>query len=189
MIPRYNAISRILSIIPTDEVLITTTGMISREVFDIHDRPNNFYMLGSMGLLSSFGLGLALKFPTKKIWILEGDGSALMSLGTIPLIASEGPENLVHFILDNESYESTGGQPSISSNVSLEEIARSSGYPSVNKVTNIESLELAISEIGSSMGPILNLVKCGTGPVAGIPRVTLTPEEIRNRFKSALTNQ
>ncbi|GIT69957.1 MAG: hypothetical protein Ct9H300mP27_10610 [Chloroflexota bacterium] len=76
--------------------MITTTGMISREVFDIHDRTNNFYMLGSMGLLSSFGLGLAITFPDKRIWILEGDGSALMSLGTLPLIASESPKNIVH---------------------------------------------------------------------------------------------
>ena len=120
MIARYQVIRKIISRIPKEDVLITTTGMISREAFDIHDRPNNFYMLGSMGLLSSFGLGLALSFPDKRIWIIEGDGSALMSLGTLPLIASESPKNIVHFILDNESYESTGGQPCISSNVSLD---------------------------------------------------------------------
>ena len=98
--------------------------MISREVFFTNDRPGNFYMIGSMGLLSSFGLGLALQFPEKKVYILEGDGSALMSLGTLPLIATESPKNLFHVILDNEAYESTGSQPSISSKVDLDEIAK-----------------------------------------------------------------
>ena len=188
MIPRYQVISRILSRIPTEDVLITTTGMISREVFDIYDRSNNFYMLGSMGLLSSFGLGLAITFPNRRIWILEGDGSALMSLGTFPLIASESPKNIVHFILDNESYESTGSQPSISSNVSLEEIAISSGYPKVTKVTTLESLETAMLETLNSVGPIFFLAKCGIEPVEGIQRVTLTPEEIRDRFRLAFNN-
>ena len=70
MMPRYQVIRKILSKIPKDDPLITTTGMISREVFDIDDRPNNFYMLGSMGLLSSFGLGLGIGFPNKRFWIL-----------------------------------------------------------------------------------------------------------------------
>ena len=188
MIPRSQVIRTILSQVPHEDVLITTTGMISREVVDIHDRTNNFYMLGSMGLLSSFGLGLAITFPDKRIWILEGDGSALMSLGTLPLIASESPKNIVHIILDNESYESTGGQPSISSNVPLEQIAISTGYPKVSKVTNLDNLETAISEIANSVGPILCLAKCEIEPVEGILRVTVTPEAIRDRFRLALNN-
>ena len=188
MIPRYQVIRGIISRIPKEDVLITSTGMISREVFDIHDRPNNFYMLGSMGLLSSFGLGLALRFPDKRIWIIEGDGSALMNLGTLPLIASESPKNIVHFILDNESYESTGGQPSISSNVPLEQIAISSGYPKVSKITSLENLETEIPNILNSGGPILCLAKCAIRPVEGIPRVTITPEDMRDRFRLALIN-
>ena len=188
MIARYQVIRTILSQVPKEDVLITTTGMISREVFDIQDRTNNFYMLGSMGLLSSFGLGLAITFPDKRIWILEGDGSALMNLGTLPLIASESPKNIVHIILDNESYESTGGQPSISSNVPLEQIAISTGYPKVSKVTNLDNLETAISEIANSVGPILCLAKCAIRPVEGIPRVTIAPEDMRDRFRLALHN-
>ena len=72
-------------------------------------------MIGSMGLASAVGLGLAIQTPHKRIFILEGDGSALMSLGTLQLIASQGVPNLIHVILDNEVYESTGGQASISS--------------------------------------------------------------------------
>ena len=188
MIPRYQVVRKIISRIPKEDVLITTTGMISREAFDIHDRPNNFYMLGSMGLLSAFGLGLALRFPDKRIWIIEGDRSMLMSLGTLPLIASESPRNIVHFILDNESYQSTGGQPSISSNISLEQLAISSGYPKVAKATDLENLETSISEILNNKGPILCLAKCGIEPVEGIPRVTIAPEDMRDRFRLALHN-
>ena len=90
--------------------------------------------------------------------------------------------------MDNESYESTGGQPSISSNVSLEEIAISSGYSKVIKVTTIESLETAILETLNSVGPVLLLAKCAIEPVEGIQRVTLKPEEIRDRFRLAFNN-
>ena len=101
MIARITAISVILESVEPDDLVLSTTGMISREVFVTDDRPANFYMLGSMGLLSSFGLGLALQFPDKRVYILEGDGSALMSLGALPLIAAERPQNLIHIILDN----------------------------------------------------------------------------------------
>ncbi|MCH7606805.1 MAG: hypothetical protein IH962_06585, partial [Chloroflexi bacterium] len=107
MIDRYKAIEAILQRVGSNDLVLSTTGMISREVFATDDRPGNFYMIGSMGLLSSFGLGLALQFPEKRVYVLEGDGSALMSLGVLPLIAAEGPNNLVHIILDNEAYEST----------------------------------------------------------------------------------
>jgi thiamine pyrophosphate-dependent acetolactate synthase large subunit-like protein len=157
--------------------------MISREVFVTNDRPGNFYMLGSMGLLSSFGLGLALQFPDKRVFILEGDGSVLMSLGTLPLIATESPNNLFHVILDNEAYESTGGQPSISSKVDLDEIAKSSGYPHVARAEDLETLEDALSDCGDNPGPHLILVKAGIAPVEGIPRIPHPPTEIRDRFK------
>ena len=126
MIDRYRAIEKILERREPGDLVLSTTGMISREVFVIDDQPENFYMLGSMGLLSSLGLGLTLLMPERRVFVLEGDGSTLMSLGTLPLIAVEGPPNLVHVILDNEAYESTGSQPSISSEVDLAQVAKSS---------------------------------------------------------------
>ena len=124
MIDRYLAIQKILEHVGANDLVLSTTGMISREVFVSGDRPGNFYMIGSMGLLSSFGLGLALLAPERRVFVLEGDGSALMSLGTLPLVASEGPSNLVHVVLDNEAYESTGAQPSISSSFDLAGVGR-----------------------------------------------------------------
>ena len=186
MIDRYLAVEKILQHVEPTDLVLSTTGMISREVFFTEDRPGNFYMIGSMGLLSSFGLGLALMAPEQRVFVLEGDGSALMSLGTLPLIASESPSNLVHFILDNESYESTGGQPTISSKVDLAEVAKSCGYRQVARVDDIEGLEGALVGLAGTPGPHLVLVKAGIAPVEGIPRVTLPPTEIRDRFRSSV---
>ena len=183
MIDRYKANRAILLKVAPEDLVLSTTGMISREVFVTLDRPSNFYMIGSMGLLSSFGLGLAIQFPEKNVYILEGDGSALMSLGAIPLIAIESPSNLFHVILDNEVYESTGAQPSISAMVDLGEIAKSSGYPHVARSENLKDLEDALSACDANLGPHLILVKCGIAPVPGIPRIPHLPTEIRDRFK------
>ncbi len=183
---RYVAIQAILRRVKASDLVLSTTGMISREVFVTDDRPANFYMLGSMGLLSSFGLGLALQTPNKRVYVLEGDGSALMSLGALPLIATERPNNLIHIILDNEAYESTGSQPSISSKVDLAEIGKGCGYGHVVRVDDIESLEGALRDSEASPGPRLILVKVGIAPVKDIPRVSHSPTEIRDRFKARL---
>ena len=184
MIDRYVAIQAILRKVEANDLVLSTTGMISREVFVTDDRPANFYMIGSMGLLSSFGLGLALQSPEKRVYVLEGDGSALMSLGSLPLIATERPNNLVHIILDNEAYESTGAQPSISSKVDLADIGKSCGYSHVARTEDIEGLEGALLDNDTNPGPHLILVKVGIAPVKGIPRVSHTPTEIRDRFKA-----
>ena len=185
MIDRYKAIEKILEHVRGDDLVLSTTGMISREVFVTEDRPGNFYMLGSMGLLSSFGLGLAVLTP-QRVFVLEGDGSALMSMGTLALIASQRPTNLLHIILDNEAYESTGGQPSISSEVDLAEVGKSCGYGHVARADDIEDLEGALLACESRPGPHLILVKAGIAPVKGIPRVSHTPTDIRDRFGSCI---
>jgi len=189
VIDRYLAIQKVLEHVGSSDLVLSTTGMISREVFVTDDRPGNFYMIGSMGLLSSFGLGLALMAPDRRVFVLEGDGSALMSLGTLPLIAAESPSNLVHIILDNESYESTGGQPSISSTFNLAEVGRSCGYLNAIGVDEIEGLETALLECANAPGPHLILVKAGIAPVKDILRVSHSPTDIRDRFNSAVQMQ
>jgi thiamine pyrophosphate-dependent acetolactate synthase large subunit-like protein len=189
MTDRYHAIAKILECVEADDLVLSTTGMISREVFTSDDQPRNCYMLGSMGLLSSLGLGLALLQPERRIWVLEGDGSALMSLGTLPLIATESPANLVHIILDNEAYESTGGQPSISSKVDLAEIGKSCVYPHVLQANDLESLGEALAQCDARPCPHLILVKVGIAPVKGIPRLSHSPAEIRNRFRRSVQRE
>lgn len=185
-ITRYRAIEKILEHVDGRDLVVSTTGMISRELFYLNDRPGNFYMIGSMGLASAVGLGLAIKVPQKRVFVLEGDGSALMNLGTLPLIASSGVANLVHIVLDNEAYESTGGQKSISSEFDIAKSAVSFGYPSAHRVQDVEGLESALLVAKNSSQLCLVLVKCGIAPVDGIPRVSHSPIEIRDRFKAAV---
>lgn len=186
MIDRCKAIETILEYVAADDLVLSTTGMISREVFSTWDRPENFYMIGSMGLLSSFGLGLALLAPLRRVFVVDGDGSALMSLGALALIAAERPANLIHVILDNEAYESTGAQPSISSKVDLAEVAKSCGYARIAQVDGTEKLAQALLECALDEGPFLILVKVGITPVEGIPRVSHSPTDIRDRFRDSI---
>lgn len=186
MIPRYQAIQLISEYLEDADLVVSTTGMISRELFEFDDRLGNFYMIGSMGLASALGFGMALSTPNRRVIVLEGDGSALMSLGTMPLIASESPPNLIHVILDNEAYESTGGQPSISGCFDLGQTAISVGYPTATLVGNPEELRSAM-EYSVSAGQLsLILVKCGINPIDGIARVSYSPLDIRDRFKAAV---
>ena len=189
MIDRYLAIQEILEHVQDGDLVVSTTGMISRELFTLNDRPGNFYMIGSMGLASAVGLGLAIQTPSKRVFVLEGDGSALMSLGTMPLIGSEKPPNLIHIILDNEAYESTGCQPSISSNFDLAETAATVGYPLSRRVHDVGELKSAMATAVKTGSLSLVLVKAGISPVEGIPRVSHSPSEIRDRFQSAVQAQ
>jgi thiamine pyrophosphate-dependent acetolactate synthase large subunit-like protein len=185
-VERSRAIAIILEHAGPTDLVLSTTGMISREVFVTDDRRGNLYMLGSMGLVSSLALGLALLEPQRRVWVLEGDGSALMSLGALALVPTESPRNLVHIILDNEAYESTGGQPSVSRDVDLAEVGRSCGYPRVSKVSGPDGLAAVLAQCQGGDGPHLLVAKVVIAPVPGIPRVSHTPEEIRARFLRAV---
>lgn len=118
---RIDAIRRIMSDV-TDEVVVSSTGMISREVYTVKDRPRNFYMQGSMGCALAIGLGIAINSKHKVI-VISGDGAALMSLGTMVLHKKLNPANLRHYILDNNCHASTGGQMTCSDAVDFETLA------------------------------------------------------------------
>jgi phosphonopyruvate decarboxylase len=109
-----------------------------------------------------------------------------MSMGTLPLIATERPGNLVHVVLDNEAYESTGAQPSITSSVNLADVAESCGYARVFRVNGTDELEHALSNCALGGGPFLLLVKVGIATVEGIPRVSHSPTGIRDRFSQTI---
>jgi thiamine pyrophosphate-dependent acetolactate synthase large subunit-like protein len=182
---RYEALQCILWRLPEQDLALFTTGMISREAFNIRDRPGNFYMIGSMGLLTSLGLGLALQAPARTIWVVEGDGSALMSLGTLPLIATCRPANLIHIVLDNEAYESTGGQPTISAAVDLAALAQAAGYALVRRVEEAPALDAALEEALSSQALRFILAKVTGRAAESLGRVSLTPEALKQRFAQA----
>lgn len=172
----------------TNELVVSANGYISRQLFHCHDRNTNFYMLGSMGLASSIALGVALAQPHRKVIAIDGDGNLLMSLGALTMIGGCRPTNLIHIVIDNEQYETTGGQCSLSAKVDLVQFALAAGYDS-------SSLSVSAVEFGSSVYNALR--RCGTtfmvtkvGPDTGVPpRVARSPESIAERFKAACANR
>jgi sulfopyruvate decarboxylase beta subunit len=169
-----------------DEPVVHANGFICRESFALKDREENFYMIGSMGLASSIGLGVALCKPDKKVVIIDGDGNVLMAMGTLAMIAAEAPKNLVHVVIDNEVYESTGSQRSLSSKVRLEEVAKSTGYKNVLRVEKKEEIKTAFLKLRDSDGPNFLLIKVEPGFDPATGRVTHAPEEITERFSNSL---
>jgi len=113
---RLQAVQSVLNTL-TDELLVVTTGFLSRDVCHLKDRPQNFYMCGSMGNAYSIGMGIALNYPDRRVVVISGDGAALMSLGSLALGNSLKLPNLRHIIIDNGKYGSTGGQPTCSDGV------------------------------------------------------------------------
>jgi len=170
-----------------DQLVVCANGLISREAFTIRDRTENFYMIGSMGMASSIGLGVALSKPSRKVIILEGDGNLLMNLGSLPMVGSLQPGNLLHIVLDNEVYASTGNQPTISNIIELGEIAKSSRYAYVKKVATNEDLkrEVRFTLENNSLSFLLVKIE-DKGKQREISRVTHDPEQIKERFMSTM---
>lgn len=159
-----------------DAFLISNIGYPSRELFSVHDRPLNFYMLGSMGLASSIGLGLALARLERRVMALDGDGSVLMNLGTLATIAHHAPENFLLVILDNCCYGSTGSQPTCTHlGTDLSALAKAAGIEDAVTVQHEADLALALS----GRGVVVAKVEAGN---AKVPIISLSPEDIVCRF-------
>ena len=167
-----------------NQPIISANGFMSRDLYETNEKESNFYMIGSMGLASSIGLGVALKMPKKKIHVFDGDGNILMNLGSLVTIGSMKPKNLVHFIFDNESHESTGGQPTNSSKIKLEELARVSKFK-VFKIISENEIKKIMKIIKKEKGPIFVLVSIEKGGAKSI-RVDIKPPTIKNRFMKAI---
>ena len=169
------------------DMIVSANGYISRDLFEVNDKPTNFYMIGSMGLASSIGLGLALQNPKKMIYVFDGDGNILMNLGSITTIGVLKPKNLIHVVFDNSSHESTGGQPTNSQKIRIEKIAKASNYK-VFLVTNKNKLKEILKGIKTMSGPIMIVVKIKKSNYVS-RRVELKPKEIRNRFMNNIKNK
>ena len=167
-------------------VVVTPLGNTSRELYGIADRPSNFYLLGSMGLSIPVALGLALG-QTRRVIAFEGDGSCLMNLGALATAARYGPPNLKIVILDNEAYESTGGQPThTQASASLTNIARGCGIDGAREIgDNTELSELAAWLEAPQVQ--LAVVKT-TMTQATHPRIPIAPPRIFQRVHQALSS-
>src|SRR2546428_2277451 len=164
------------------EPVIHADGYVCRESFAIDDRPQNFYMIGSMGLASAIGLGLALVRPARPCVIFDGDGNLLMSLGTLAMVGSLGPRSLIHVVFDNEVYGSTGGQRSPSREVRLDRLALSAGYRTATAATTPDEIATALRAARLDAGPHFILVKITTTETPA-PRIPHTPRAIPDRFR------
>ena len=164
--------------------IISANGYISRDLFELKEKNTNFYMIGSMGLASSIGLGVALKKPRKRIFIFDGDGNILMNLGSLTTIGTLKPKNLVHVIFDNNSHESTGGQPTNSNKIQISELAKISNYH-VFVATKKFQLKNILKQLKKISGPIMIVIKIKNSQIHS-HRVSLDPPIIKNRFMKAL---
>jgi phosphonopyruvate decarboxylase len=167
------------------EPLVHANGYICRESFLVGDRPANFYMIGSMGLASAIGLGLALTHPDRTTVVFDGDGNLLMNFGILAMVGERAPRRLVHVVFDNEVYGSTGNQLSPSRGVRLDRVAAAVGYRTVRAVTAATDVEHAMRTALDGDGPHFVLVKT-TAEEADVPRIPYSPVEIRDRFRAAL---
>ena len=167
-----------------DNPIIAANGYLSRDLYEVCDKPSNFYMIGSMGLASSIGLGLALKNREKTFYIFDGDGNLLMNLGSLVTIGVHKPKNLIHIVFDNSSHESTGGQPTESKNIPLDKIASSTKIKTFKAETKNELVKI-IEKTKKLPGPILILVKI-TKSKKKSKRVNIYPVKIKSRFMESL---
>ena len=181
----YQAVEIFFSFIK-DEPVVCATGYIARSAQKAKDRLENFYVIGSMGLASSIALGVALSKPRRKVIALDGDGAALMNLGSFATVGALKPANFIHVVIDNGVYESTGNQPSSSSSVALDKIAQSAGYAHARRVDNSEALKKEMSSILSKSGPSFLLVKVSPDTAPAAPRVHAAPEVITENFSKCL---
>jgi thiamine pyrophosphate-dependent acetolactate synthase large subunit-like protein len=168
-----------------NEYIVACNGYISRELFNLHHSPHNFYVLGSMGLPSSIALGLAVARPDKKIVVVTGDGNQLMSLGTLVTIGKISPKNFVEIILDNECYETTGGQSTSSSATRFDELALSSSFRKTAYASSLQGFLQALAECSRCEGPALVHAKIEKGDAAP-PRAEIDPVKTKTEFMEAL---
>lgn len=170
-----------------DALTVCNIGFPSRELFSIGDRPGIFYMLGSMGLASSIGLGLSL-VQDDPVVAVEGDGSLLMNLGSLTTIGHFAPSHLVVVVLDNEAYGSTGNQPTHTARgTDLAQIARATTIPRVTRVDTRPELDDVLTETlrENTPGPAVIVATVEPGN-ADVPIIPLNPREIRDRFVSTV---
>ncbi len=181
---RARAIAAILEQL-SDQPVIICNGFPSREAYAIADRSTHFYMIGSMGMAAAIGLGVALNKPDKKVIVLDGDGNVLMGMGTLATIGALRPKNLIHVVLDNEVYGSTGNQPTLSRVVRLEQVAKAAGYVNVERVREREDIVYEFKDMLAKDGPSMLLIKVNE-QVEDVGRVEIEPPAMTQRFKKAI---
>jgi phosphonopyruvate decarboxylase len=188
---REEAIQTVAAAIGTKDVIVSTTGMISRELFEYRKAMNqgherDFLTVGSMGHASQIALGIALEKHDRKIWCLDGDGATIMHMGSMAIVASKSPKNFVHVIFNNGAHDSVGGQPTVGLRIDLPRIARGVGYPHTYCVSTKEDLLDILNEIKNQEGLSLLEIKVKKGNRKDLGRPTTPPMQNKESLMAFL---
>lgn len=192
---REEAIRTIISSMPRDTAFVGTTGMISRELFELRvstgtSHESDFLTVGSMGHASQIALAIALAQPRRHIACLDGDGAFIMHTGGAAIIGSLAPRNLLHFVLNNGAHDSVGGQDTVGFRIDIPAIARACGYAQAACVKTLNNLQTQIAAmLASDAGPNLLEVKVRKGARPDLGRPTTTPIQNRDTFMRFLRGQ
>ncbi|MBR0877571.1 thiamine pyrophosphate-dependent acetolactate synthase large subunit-like protein [Bradyrhizobium japonicum] len=182
---RFDVTSRLIAKLKHEEAVIGGIGNTNFDLWAAGHRPQNFYMLGSMGLAFPIALGVALAQPDRRVFALEGDGSLLMQLGALATIAALKPKNLIMVVMDNGIYQITGAQPTPAAGVAdIVAIATGSGLANSVWAADEEDFERLVDEAMSASEPSLIAVRIDDKPGVGTTR--RDPVQIRERFMHGL---
>ena len=181
---REEAIQTVAAALGEKDCIVSTTGMISRELFEYRAAMNqgherDFLTVGSMGHASQIALGIALAQPERRVWCFDGDGAAIMHMGSMAIVANKAPKNYVHVVFNNGAHDSVGGQPTVGLKIDLPAVATAVGYKAAISVSSKEGLEKELSTLNSQLstlgGPILLEVQVRKGNRKDLGRPTTTP--------------
>lgn len=180
---RLEALSVVNAMKDSTTMQLATTGKTGRELYEIEDFPGNFYMVGSMGCISSFGLGLALARKLNNIVVIDGDGSVLMRMGSLATNGYYSPPNMLHILLDNNAHDSTGGQKTVSHNIDFVKIAASCGYMKSIYIHTLEELEASIKDWKTTKGLTFLHMRIAAGSDEALGRPHIKPYEVKERLQ------
>lgn len=181
---REEAIQIVASALKPKDIIVSTTGMISRELFEArtawgqgHER--DFLTVGSMGHASQIALGIALEKKDRNVWCFDGDGATIMHMGSLAIVASKKPTNYIHVVFNNGAHDSVGGQPTVGLKIDLPAVAKAVGYNATFSVSTKEELDSQLSVLSSQFkaGPVLLEIKVKKGNRKDLGRPTTTPIE------------
>lgn len=189
---REEAIRMVAGVLGEKDCIVSTTGMISRELFEYraamgqgHER--DFLTVGSMGHASQIALGIALAQPERRVWCFDGDGAAIMHMGSMAIVANKGPKNYVHVVFNNGAHDSVGGQPTVGLKMDLPAVAKAVGYRDVFSVVDRENLMGVLEAVKKAQGPVLLQICVKKGNRKDLGRPTTTPVQNKEALMQFLS--
>jgi phosphonopyruvate decarboxylase len=176
-----------------EDPIVSTTGKASRELFETRagagqSHKYDFLTVGSMGHSSSIALGIALHMPQQRIWCVDGDGAVLMHMGSMALLGTNAPRNVVHVVINNGAHETVGGMPTVAGKIDIMKIAEGCGYPNFVSVDSFDALDEALQAAKEREELSFIEVKCSIGARDDLGRPTTTAKENKENFMKYLEN-